>query len=244
MAKGAIHRVWADYDVTYGGRRGIMIHASMAITERRSAQSPQVLLIYWFYYTDGKPVPGVSGEFTDSGGNACVFEPVDTPYQSTGYDDFSALVPYEALSHQGSGSFSAYANAALFEGDTVIAWAPKVLSFTLTMQDVHGHEKGGQTQPQRTTRTTTTMTAPNTGDSGGGGRSFGGQSPAQFGQILPVVFGKTVHQPPKALQRAPRRHQAGVQVHAWDGRQGRPQAGVLRRRRGQVSRCGPRARDR
>jgi len=220
MAKGAIHRVWADYDVTYGGRRGIMIHASMAITERRSAQSPQVLLIYWFYYTDGKPVPGVSGEFTDSGGNACVFEPVDTPYQSTGYDDFSAFVPYEALSHQGSGSFSAYANAALFEGDTVIAWAPKVLSFTLTMQDVHGHEKGGQTQPQRTTRTTTTMTAPNTGDSGGGGRSFGGQSPAQrYRQMFEIPPGASPAQIKQILDREYQKYRARVNSPDLSARQ-------------------------
>jgi len=82
MAKGAIHRVWADYDATYGGRRGIMIHASMAVTERRSAQSEQVLLIYWFYYTDGKPVPGASGEFTDSGGSMRV-STLRTPLPST-----------------------------------------------------------------------------------------------------------------------------------------------------------------
>ncbi len=175
MAKGAIHRVWADYDATYGGRRGIMIHASMAVTERRSAQSEQVLLIYWFYYTDGKPVPGASGEFTDSGGNACVYEGVDTPYPSTEYDDFSVFVPYEALSHQGSGSFSAYANAALFEGNSVIAWAPRVLSFTLTIQDVHEHEKRSQTPAQRYRQ------------------MFGippGASPAQIKQILDREYQK------------------------------------------------------
>ena len=220
MAKGAIHRIWADYDVTYGGRRGIMIHASMAVTERRSAQSQQVLLIYWFYYTDGKPVPGVSGEFTDSGGNACVFEPVDTPYPSTGYDDFSVFVPYEALSHQGSGSFSAYANAALFEGDTVIAWAPKVLSFTLTMQDVHEHEKGEQTRPQRTTRTTTSRTTPNTGSSGGGGRSFGSQAPAQiYRQMFGIPPGASPAQIKQILDREYQKYRARVNSPDLSARQ-------------------------
>ena len=210
MAKGAIHRVWADYGVTYGGRQGIMIHASMAVTERRRAQSEQVLLIYWFYYTDGRPVPGVSGEFTDSGGNACVYEGVDTPYPSTGYDDFSVFVPYEALSHQGSGSFSAYANAALFEGGTVIAWAPRVLSFTLTMQDVHEHEKRGQTRPQSTPRTTTTTTS-NTGDSRGGGRSFGSQTPAQrYRQMFGIPPGASPAQTKRILDREYQKYRARV----------------------------------
>lgn len=216
MAKGAIHRVWADYDVTYGGRRGIMIHASMAVTERRRAQSEQVLVIYWFYYTDGKPVPGVSSEFTDSGGNACAYESVDTPYPSTGYDDFSVFVPYEALSHQGSGSFSAYANAALFEGDTVIAWAPRVLSFTLTMQDVHEHEKGGQTRPQRTTRTTTTTTSPDTG----GSRGFGGQSPAQrYRRMFGIPPGASPAQIKQILDREYQKYRARVNSPDLSARQ-------------------------
>ena len=210
MAKGAIHRVWADYDVTHGGRRGIMIHASMAVTERRSAQSEQVLLIYWFYYTDGKPVPGASGEFTDGGGNACTCEGVDTPYPSTAYDDFSVFVPYEALSHQGSGSFSAYANAALFEGDTVIAWAPKVLSFTLTMQDVHEHEKRGQPRPQSTPRTTTTTTS-NAGGSGRGGGASGSQTPAQrYRQMFGIPPGAGPAQIKQILDREYQKYRARV----------------------------------
>ncbi len=220
MAKGAIHRVWADYDVTYGGRRGIMIHASMAVTERRSPQSEQVLMIYWFYYTDGKPVPGASGEFTDGGGNACVYEGVDTPYPSTGYDEFSVFVPYEALSHQGSGSFSAYANAALFEGDTAIAWAPRVLSFTLTMQDVHEHEKRGQTRPQRTTRATTTTTTSNTGGSGGGGRSFGSQTPAQrYRQMFGIPPGASAVQIKQILDREYQKYRARVNSPDLSARQ-------------------------
>ena len=220
MAKGAMHRIWADYDVTYGGRRGIMIHASVTVSECGSAQSEQVLMIYWFYYTDGKPVPGTSSEFADSGGNACVHESVDTPYPSTGYDDFSVFIPYDALSYQGSGSFSAYANAALFEGDTVIAWAPRVLSFTLTMQDVHEREARGQTQPQRTTRTTTTTTAPNTGGSAGGGRSFGGESPAQrYRQMFGIPPGASSAQIKQILDREYQKYRARVNSPDLSARQ-------------------------
>ncbi len=219
MAKGAIHRVWADYDVTYGGGRGIMIHASMAVTERRSARSEPVLLIYWFYYTDGKPVPGASGDFTDGGGNACVYEGVDTPYPSTGYDDFSVFVPYEALSHQGSGSFSAYANAALFEGDTVIAWAPKVLSFTLTMQDVHEREKRGQRRPQSTPKTTTTTTS-NAGGSGGGGSASGHQTPAQrYRQMFGIPPGASPAQIKQILDREYQKYRARVNSPDMSARQ-------------------------
>ncbi|HON41583.1 MAG TPA: J domain-containing protein [Bacillota bacterium] len=219
MAKGAIHRVWADYDATYGGRRGIMIHASMAVTERRSAQSEQVLLIYWFYYTDGKPVPGASGEFTDSGGNACVYEGVDTPYPSTEYDDFSVFVPYEALSHQGSGSFSAYANAALFEGNSVIAWAPRVLSFTLTIRDVHGPQPHGQPRPKSTPKTTT-ATTPNTGGSGGGGRSFDSQTPAQrYRQMFGIPPGASPAQIKQILDREYQKYRARVNSPDLSARQ-------------------------
>lgn len=219
MAKGAIHRVWADYDVTYGGRRGIMIYASMAVTERRSAQSDQVLLIYWFYYTDGKPVPGTSGEFTDSGGNACVYEGVDTPYPSTAYDDFSVFVPYEALSHQGSGSFSAYANAALFEGDTVIAWAPRVLSFTLTIRDVHGPQPDGQPRPQSTPKTTTATTS-NAGGSGGDGRCFGSQTPAQrYRQMFGIPAGASPAQIKQILDREYQKYRARVNSPDLSARQ-------------------------
>lgn len=216
MAKGAIHRVWADYDVTYGGRRGIMIHASIAVTGRRSAQSGQVLLIYWFYYTDGKPVPATSSQFTDGGGNACVYEDVDTPYPSTGYDDFSMFIPYEALSHQGSGSFSAYANAALYEGDTVIAWAPRVLSFTLTIEDVRGPQPdrqtgSGGTNTTTTTTTTTNTTTSNTGGSGGGGRPYGSQTPAQkYRQMFGIPPGASAAQIKQILDREYQKYRARV----------------------------------
>ena len=222
MAKGAIHRVWADYDVTYGGGRGIMIHASMAVTERRSARSEPVLLIYWFYYTDGKPVPGASGDFTDGGGNACVYEGVDTPYPSTGYDDFSVFVPYEALSHQRSGSFSAYANAALFEGDTVIAWAPNVLLFTLTIPDVHGPQPDEQTRPKGTTTTTTTTTTntPNAGGSGRGGSTSGHQTPAQrYRQMFGIPPGASPAQIKQILDREYQKYRARVNSPDMSARQ-------------------------
>ncbi len=150
MARGAIHRVWADYGVTVGGRQGIMIHASISITERRLSASEPAALIYWFYCTDDKPIPGRIAEYTDSGGNACAFGDVAVSYPGRNCDDFTVFVPYEALNHQASGSFSAYANAGLFEGDTSIAWSPEVLSFTLTMQDTPDSRTRRPTGPRAT----------------------------------------------------------------------------------------------
>jgi len=131
MATGSVNNIWASYHVPGRCGDGMTIYSSISIRGYRADGSNPLILGYWFYRTDGKPVPGLDKEYTDGHGNAAVGKRVDVSGESADYDRFPVFVPYKAFQSQASDSFEGYVSAALLEGARVIAKSPQALRFAL-----------------------------------------------------------------------------------------------------------------
>lgn len=131
MATAEIHKVWADFDVSVEGKNGLVIHSSMTVRGYSPGSSPEMTIIYWFYYTDNSPIRGVLRDHTDVSGNACAAEDFAPPYKASTYDDFAIFMPYEAFGFEGVGYFEAYCNLGIYCGDKLLARKKRVLVFSL-----------------------------------------------------------------------------------------------------------------
>jgi hypothetical protein len=125
MATGSVKNIWTSYHVPGRYRNGMTIFSSISIRGYRADGSNPLIPAYWFYRTDGKPVPGLDKEYTDGHGNAAVGKHVQVSGESADYDQFPVFVPYRAFQSQASDSFERYVSAALLEG--VIAKSPQAL---------------------------------------------------------------------------------------------------------------------
>jgi hypothetical protein len=89
MATAEVHKVWADFDVSVEGKNGLVIHSSMTVRGYSPGSSPEMTIIYWFYYTDNSPIRGVLRDHTDVSGNACAAEDFAPPYKASTYESAS-----------------------------------------------------------------------------------------------------------------------------------------------------------
>ncbi len=132
MTTAEIHRIWADFDVSMGGRNGLVIHSSMTVRGYNLGAGREMTIIYWFYYTDNSPVRGAIDEYADVAGNACTAEDFTPPYRDSTYDDFTVFMPYDAFGFDKAGYFEAYCNLGIYYGDKLVARRKRVLMFALS----------------------------------------------------------------------------------------------------------------
>ena len=146
MTTARIHRVWGRHDAVVGGRRGLEIHCSVTIMNYQpSLSSPNVTIIYWFYYANGAPIQGALYDYTDARGFACVSQDFRPPYANSQNDDFTVFMPYEAFKLGLRQVPNGYCNVGVYVGNQLIDRQKAVLTFPLP---VSGRQHSPEERPR------------------------------------------------------------------------------------------------
>lgn len=87
--RATFDRVWIDYDVVEGGKRGMRVHAAFSLFEMKNKDC--VLL---FTFQDGEgPLVDMNREY-EYGGNVAVSRKLKPAYSPAVYQDLDAFIPY------------------------------------------------------------------------------------------------------------------------------------------------------
>lgn len=86
------NRVWVDYNITQGGRKGMLVHASYEVTGLRGVSS---YLSVRVINTDSDTfVRGISASYKNSEGHLRGYFSMNPRYDTTLYEDASVFLPY------------------------------------------------------------------------------------------------------------------------------------------------------
>ena len=87
-------RMWIDYDITEGGRKGMRIHTDFKVYNMKSVDG---YLALYFQYRDGTPLEDNNGEFNSANDKVAAYGEIKPGYQTTVYEDFDIFMPYDEL---------------------------------------------------------------------------------------------------------------------------------------------------
>jgi hypothetical protein len=87
-------RMWVDYNVTEGGRRGMRIHTSFRVFDLKNQS---LYLAIYFQKKDGTKLLTDDRNFRSTNGQVAIFKPLRPAYDDTVYDDATLFMPYEEL---------------------------------------------------------------------------------------------------------------------------------------------------
>jgi hypothetical protein len=87
-----VERVWVDYNVTQGGKKGMLVHVKMRVKGLKQTNS---YLAIYFEKIDGQPVKGKSLKFRTKDGSMTGFIDLKPCFDVTFYDDLSIFIPYD-----------------------------------------------------------------------------------------------------------------------------------------------------
>jgi len=93
-ASATFERIWIDYDVTEGGKKGMRIHTAFSVSGMKSTAS---YLQIKFGTRDGTPLPDNNGAFVHEDGSVAAFIQLKPAYDSTVYEDEAIFMPYSEL---------------------------------------------------------------------------------------------------------------------------------------------------
>lgn len=93
-ARGEFQRIWVDYDVTEGGKRGMRIHTAFKVFGMKGVGS---YLQIKFQRRDGSSIMDKNGEFVHEDGSVAVFVKLRPGYDPAQFDDEAIFMPYSEL---------------------------------------------------------------------------------------------------------------------------------------------------
>ena len=85
-------KMWIDYDVTEGGKRGMRVHSKLNI---KNMVGVEAYLALYFEKQNGDKLYSDNDKFRSKGGQTAVYKSFNPPYQSSDYNDVVAFIPYE-----------------------------------------------------------------------------------------------------------------------------------------------------
>ncbi|MDQ3802081.1 MAG: hypothetical protein M3384_21860 [Acidobacteriota bacterium] len=91
---GKLDRIWVDYDVTEGGRKGMRIHSKFTVYGMKNV--PSYLAIY-FETSDGKRLRDNNKSFYSTSGEVAVYKELSIGYDPGVYNDLAIFMPYDEL---------------------------------------------------------------------------------------------------------------------------------------------------
>lgn len=87
-------RIWVDYDITEGGKRGLRIHAKF--TTYKMLNMPSYLAIY-FQKSDGTKLLTNNRDFRSTEGQLAIYRELDIGYDPGVFNDLKMFMPYSEL---------------------------------------------------------------------------------------------------------------------------------------------------
>ncbi|HEX8368998.1 MAG TPA: hypothetical protein VF604_10700 [Pyrinomonadaceae bacterium] len=96
-SSGKLDRIWIDYDVTEGGKKGMRIHSKFTVYGMKNVAS---YLAIYFETSDGKRLKDNNKSFYSATGEVAVYKELKIDYDPGVYNDLAIFMPYEELDLQ------------------------------------------------------------------------------------------------------------------------------------------------
>jgi hypothetical protein len=93
-ATGKLDRIWIDYDITEGGKKGMRIHSKFTVYGMKNVAS---YLAIYFETSDGKRLKDNNKSFYSATGEVAVYKELKIDYDPGVYADLAIFMPYEEL---------------------------------------------------------------------------------------------------------------------------------------------------
>ena len=90
--KAEVDRVWVDYDITEGGKKGMRVHVKFTVHELKDTAS---YLAIYFEKENGDKLYTSNKTYRSKTGQVAVFFEMKPKYADTLYDDAQLFIPYE-----------------------------------------------------------------------------------------------------------------------------------------------------
>jgi hypothetical protein len=92
--KATVEKVWVDYDVTEGGRKGMRIHVNFTVRGLKGVES---YLAIYFERANGDKLMNTNTAYASKNGQLAVFKSLKPGYEPTVYEDAQLFLPYEEI---------------------------------------------------------------------------------------------------------------------------------------------------
>lgn len=92
--KATVEKVWVDYDVTEGGKRGMRIHVNFTVRGLKGIES---YLAIYFERKNGDKLMNTNTAYSSKNGQLAVFKSLRPGYEPTVYEDAQLFLPYEEI---------------------------------------------------------------------------------------------------------------------------------------------------
>jgi len=93
-ATATFQRLWVDYDITEGGKRGMRIHTAFKVFGMKGVGS---YLQIKFQKSDGSPLMDKNGEFVHEDGSVAAFVKLKPGFDPAVFEDEPIFMPYSEL---------------------------------------------------------------------------------------------------------------------------------------------------
>lgn len=93
-SSGKLDRIWVDYDVTEGGKKGMRIHTKFTVYGMKNVAS---YLAIYFETSDGKRLKDNNKKFYSTSGEVAVYKELQIDYDPGVYSDLVVFMPYSEL---------------------------------------------------------------------------------------------------------------------------------------------------
>jgi hypothetical protein len=91
-AKAEPGRVWVDYNVTQGGKKGMRIHVKFTVRKMKGVDS---YLAVYFEKDNGEKLYTSNKAYRSKDGQVAVYKALKPAYDDTVYDDEAVFIPYD-----------------------------------------------------------------------------------------------------------------------------------------------------
>jgi len=92
--KATVEKVWVDYDITEGGKKGMRIHVNFTVRGLKGIDS---YLAIYFERANGDKLMNTNAAYSSKNGQLAVFKSLKPGYEPTVYEDAQLFVPYEEI---------------------------------------------------------------------------------------------------------------------------------------------------
>lgn len=110
-------KLWIDYDVTEGGKKGMRIHVAFTIYNMKGMDA---YVAVYFEKKNGEGIEGISAEYRSKNGQLAVYKSIKPAYDDAVYKDLQLFMPYTEINvTKGKHDLKLDANIILTNGDMV-----------------------------------------------------------------------------------------------------------------------------
>ncbi len=117
QADAKLDKLWIDYNVTEGGKNGMLIHVNFTAMNLKDVDC---YLAIYFEKKNGEKIEGISSTYRSKGGQLAVYKGIKPAFPEAVYNNFKLFMPYSEIKlGKGRVDLKLDANLILKNGDMI-----------------------------------------------------------------------------------------------------------------------------